>query len=194
MKSKIAFFLIASCLAASAVAAKKTGEPTPWTQEPDSFMGISFDKKLVYSIPECPSGYQPPKEMCHDAPYQGLYTIKGTPSIGLIGGYGLSAMAKTGAVDSFYLTTQSEDFPRLVQIFITKYGQPTKRTTEIIKTKGGAEFTNEELQWLGKKVEITLNKYDGDIDTSAASLRTVASKIRAVQDGGQKIQDAAGKL
>ncbi|MBD9585793.1 hypothetical protein IB254_01875 [Pseudomonas sp. PDM03] len=194
MKSKIAFFLLASCIAASAVAAKKTSEPTPWTQEPDSFMGVSFDQKLVYSIPECPSGYEIPKSMCRDAPYQGLYTIKGTPSIGLIGGYGLSAMAKTGPVDSFYLTTQTEDFSRLVQVFITKYGQPTKRTSETIKTKGGAEFNNEQLQWLGKKVEITLQKYDGDINTSSASLRTIASKARAIQDGGQKIQDAAGKL
>jgi hypothetical protein len=157
-------------------------------------MGISFDKKLEYSLPQCPAGYEPPKEMCRDAPYQGLYRIDGMPSIGLFGGFGLSAMAKTGPVDSFYLTTTPEDFPRLVQIFTTKYGQPMKRTTEVVKTKGGGEFTNEYLQWQGKKIEITLQKYDGDINTSSASLRTIASKSRAAQDTGQKIQDAAGKL
>lgn len=194
MKAKVAIFLLASCVVGAAVAAKKQAEPAPWTQEPDSFMGISFDKKLEYSLPQCPSGYEPPKQMCRGEPYQGLYRIDGMPSIGLIGGFGLSAMAKTGPVDSFYLTTTTEDFPRLVQIFITKYGQPTKRTTETVKTKGGGEFTNEYLQWQGKKIEITLQKYDGDINTSSASLRTIASKARAAQDGGQKVQDAASKL
>ncbi len=176
------------------LAAPKAVPTKPWTQEPDSFMGIRFDQKLEYSLPQCPAGYEPPKSMCRSAPYQGLYTINGTPSIGLIGGYGLSAMAKTGPVDSFYLTTQVDDFPRLTQIFITKYGQPTTRATEVVKTKGGAEFTNESLQWLGKKVEITLQKYDGDINTSSAALRTTASKERAVLEGGQKIQDAASRL
>lgn len=194
MKAKITFFLLASLAAGSTIAAKKPAEPTPWAQEPDSFMGISFDKKLEYSLPLCPSGYEPPKQMCRGAPYQGLYRIDGMPSIGLVGGFGLSAMAKTGPVDSFYLTTTPEDFPRLVQIFITKYGQPTKRSTETVKTKGGGEFSNEYLQWFGKKIEITLQKYDGDINTSSASLSTISSKNRAVQDGGRKIQDAAGKL
>ncbi|HHW1707561.1 hypothetical protein FA195_16610 [Pseudomonas aeruginosa] len=177
-----------------ALAAPKNAAIKPWIQEPDSFMGINFDQRLEHSLPQCPSGYEPPKSMCRGAPYQGLYTIEGTPSIGLIGGYGLSAMAKTGPVDWFYLTAQVDDFPRLTQIFITKYGQPTTRSTETVKTKGGAEFTNENLQWVGKKVEITLLKYDGDINTSSATLRTVASKDRAARDGGKKIQDAASKL
>ncbi|WP_223535772.1 hypothetical protein [Pseudomonas sp. GL-B-16] len=192
MKAKIAFFLLASCVAASAGAAKKTAEPAPWTQEPDSFMGVSFDQKLVYSIPECPSGYEIPKSMCRGTPYQGLYITKGAPSIGI--GYGLSVKAKNGPVDYFYLTTPAENFPQLVQIFITKYGQPMKRTTDSVKTKGGAEFINESLLWQGKKIEITLEKYSGDINTSSATLQTLASKSRSTQDVGLKIQDAASKL
>lgn len=192
MKAKIAFFLLASCAAASAIAAKKTPEPAPWTEEPDSFMGVSFDQKLVYSIPECPSGYEIPKNMCRSTPYQGLYITKGAPPIGL--GYGLSVMAKSGPVDYFYLTTTAENFPKLVQIFITKYGEPMKRSTDLVKTKGGAEFTNEHLLWTGKKVEISLEKYSGDINTSTATLQTLTYKNRSLQDGGQKIQDAAGKL
>lgn len=186
--------LAALIFSGCALAAPKATVSKPWSQEPDSFMGISFDQKLEYSLPQCPAGYEPPKSMCRNTPYQGLYTINGTPSIGLVGGYGLSAMAKTGPVDSFYLTTQVDDFPRLTQIFITKYGQPTTRAAEVVKTKGGAEFTNESLQWLGKKVEIILQKYDGDINTSSATLRTIASTKRAALEGGQKIQDAAGRL
>lgn len=145
------------------------------------FYGYQLDKKLEYSLPLCPSGYEPPKQMCRDAPYQGLYTINGMPSIGLPEA-ALSAMAKTGPVDSFYLTTTTEDFPRLVQIFITKYGQPTKRSTETVKTKRRRRVRQRVLTMAGKKIEITLQKYDGDINTSSASLRTVASKYRSIQD------------
>lgn len=187
---KFAALLFSGC----ALAAPKPTESKPWAQEPDSFMGISFDQKLEYSLPQCPAGYELPERMCRENPYQGLYSIKGTPSIGLDSGYQLSVMAKTGPVDSFYLTTQAEDFPKLVQIFITKYGQPTHRSSDVVKTKGGAEFTNESLRWRGKKIDITLEKYDGDINTSSAALRTKAYKKRTAAEGGQMIQDAADKL
>jgi len=192
MKSKMAIFLLGACMATSAVAAKKAAEPASWAQEPDSFMGVKFDQKFVYSVPECPAGYEIPKDMCRGTPYQGLYSTKGAPSIGI--GYGLSVMAKNGPVDYFYLTTNSENYLQLVQLFITKYGQPTKRTTESVKTKGGASFTNENLRWQGKKIEIAIEKYSDDINTSSATLRTLASRTKVVQDIGEKIQDAAGKL
>lgn len=192
MKAKLTIFLLAACVAGSTIAAKKTSEPAPWTQEPDSFMGVKFDQKFVYSVPECPAGYEIPKEMCRGTPYQGFYSTKGAPSIGI--GYGLSVMAKSGPVDSFYLTTSSENYLQLVQLFITKYGQPMKRSTELVKTKGGASFTNENLLWHGKKIEIAIEKYSGDINTSSATLRTLASKTKAVQDVDEKIQSAAGKL
>lgn len=189
---KLGLGLATLIIAGSAIAAPKNSSPKPWAQEPDSFMGISFDQKLVYSLPQCPAGYDLPTAPCRGEPYQGLYTIKGTPAIGL--GYSLSAMAKTGPVDYFYLTTHSDDFLRLEQLFISKYGQPSKRSTEVVKTKVGAEFTNERLHWIGKKVEILLQKYDGDIDTSSASLNSRAATQRSVIEGGQKIQDAASKL
>ncbi|NTZ93912.1 hypothetical protein FCH79_01050 [Pseudomonas koreensis] len=192
MKAKLTIFLLAACVAGSTIAAKKTSEPAPWTQEPDSFMGVKFDQKFVYSVPECPAGYEIPKEMCRGTPYQGFYSTKGAPAIGI--GYGLSVMAKSGPVDSFYLTTSSENYLQLVQLFITKYGQPMKRSTELVKTKGGASLTNENLLWHGKKIEIAIEKYSGDINTSSATLRTLASKTKAVQDVDEKIQSAAGKL
>ena len=192
MKAKLSFFLLASCIAVSAQAAKKSSEPAPWTQEPDSFMGIQFDQKFVYSVPECPAGFEIPKEICRRAPYQGLYITMGGPSIGF--GYGLSVMAKNGPVDSFYLTTPSENYLHLTQLFITKYGNPTNRTTESVKTKSGGAFTNETLVWKGKKIEIVVEKYNSDINTSSATLRTIASKAKAIQDIDQKINGAASKL
>lgn len=194
MHYRLAICLLATCLSGSALAAKKPTPPAVWTQEPDSFMGIRFDKKLEYSIPLCPSGYELPKEMCREAPYQNLYVIQGAPSIGLVGGYQLSAMAKNSAVDSFYLTTSTEDFSRLAEVFIAKYGQPTKKSLETVKTKGGGSFANESLEWQGKNVEIILQKFDGDINTSSATIRTVSSITRSIKDGDDKVQSAASKL
>jgi hypothetical protein len=194
MKSKMAIFLLGACLATSAVAAKKAAEPAVWTLEPDSFMGIKLSSNLIYDVKQCPAGYEPPKEMCYQKPYGDLYILNGLPSIGLIGGYQLSAKVKDSAVQYLYLTASSDDFPRLSQVLITKYGKPTRSESEPVKTKAGATFTNEKLSWSGPKVLIVLSKYSDDINTSSVSVTNRDVSMKALSDEKKKISDAASKL
>lgn len=192
MKSKIALFFFAACVAAPALAAKKAPEPGPWTREPDSFMGISFNKNLESSLPACPKIYAATGTMCREAPYQTYYRIQHGPEIGV--GYQLGIMASNSAVDSFYLTTNPDRFEDLVNIFIKKYGEPSQRIPQTVKTKGGAEFQNELLLWKGKAVTIVITKYDGDINTTSASLQSNASTERKAQEKNSGATSGASKL
>jgi len=192
MKTKIALFFFAACLAAPVVAAKKAPEAAPWTREPDSFMGVSFNKKLEYSLPACPKTYEARGEMCREEPYQTYYRIQHGPEIGV--GYQLGIMASNGAVDSFYLTTNSDRFEDLVTIFIEKYGKPSERIPQTVKTKGGAEFKDELILWKGKVVTIMIKKYDGDINTTSASLQSNASIERNSKSRDSGVTSGASKL
>lgn len=185
--------IAALAITASAHSAEKkpAAPPKVWTQEPDSFMGVSFNKKLEYSLPLCPAGYQS-GPMCRDEPFQTYYNIKNGPSIGI--GYHLGAMASGNSVDSFYLTASPEEFGQLVDIFVKKYGPPSQRISNIVKTKAGGEFTDEILSWKGKTMSMLIKKYDGDIETSSATIETNASIERSAQKKTQSADGGASKL
>ncbi|NWB73934.1 hypothetical protein HX805_15855 [Pseudomonas sp. G5001] len=192
MNAKILIFLFAACLTSSAIAAKKPSTPTLWAQEPDSFMGLRFDQKVDATVPACPRGTILSKTMCHEPPYTNLYTVRGGPEIGF--GYSLAVFASPSGVESFYLTTNSDNFSKLVTLFTNKYGTPTQILNEPVKTKAGASFTNETLTWSGKKVEITIEKLAGDINTSAATISDIAATQRKAAEREAKASSNANKL
>ncbi|RON88458.1 hypothetical protein [Pseudomonas fluorescens] len=191
MKSVLAFILLSAVVAAPALAAKKPAATT-WTQEPDSFMGLRFDQKVDVALPACPRGVGIHKQMCHEPPYTNLYTVNGGPSVGF--GYSLSVFAGGSGVESFYLSTNSDNFSQLAELFTTKYGTPQSSTSEVVKTKGGASFTNETLSWRGSKVSITLQKFAGDINTSAATISDIAATLKKAEEREAKTNSAASKL
>lgn len=197
MRTKIVALALAACLCASASAADKKAVAKPWTQEPDSFIGIKFNSAITSDLPQCPAGIPgfQQKNLCYVKPYTpNYYTIEGKPSIGLTYNYTLSAKVTDQQVEYFYLSANADDYLKLAQVFITKYGQPTKQVTDKVKTKAGAEFTNETLTWVGKINSITVQKYAGDIKTSAAILSNNALTAKASAETSSKIGDGASKL
>ena len=192
MKAKILIFLFAACMGSSVMAAKKPATPAPWTQEPDSFMGMRFDQKVDVELPVCPRGTVLSKTLCHEPPYTNLYTVRGGPEIGF--GYSLSVFSSGSGVESFYLTTNSDNFSKLVTLFTNKYGAPTQSSSEPVKTKAGASFTNETLTWSGKKVQITIDKLAGDINTSAATISDIAATQKKAAERAAKASSNANKL
>ncbi|WP_163830639.1 hypothetical protein [Pseudomonas viridiflava] len=172
--------------------AAPASKPKAWDREPDSFMGLRFDKKIDAALPQCPAKTVISKTMCHEPPYTNLYTIKGGPEIGI--GYGLAAFAGGPGVEAFYLTTSSENFPALVELFTNKYGPATQLTSEPVKTKSGSSFSNETLFWSGKKVSITIRKYAGDINTTAATVSDLAAAEKRAAERDAKSSSNAGKL
>ncbi|MDQ3203920.1 MAG: hypothetical protein M3Q94_17430, partial [Pseudomonadota bacterium] len=163
-----------------------------WNKEPDSFMGLRFDQKVDAAMPVCPRGTVISKQLCHEPPYTNLYTVRGGPEIGF--GYSLSVFAGGPGVESFYLTTNSDNFSKMAALFTSKYGAPMDSSSEIVKTKAGASFTNETLSWQGRKVSITLQKFAGDINTSAATISDLATTAQKAAEREAKANSNASKL
>lgn len=191
MKSALTLILFSALAISPAFAAKKPAAQT-WTKEPDSFMGLRFDQKVDAALPLCPRGTVISKQMCHDAPYTNLYSVRGGPEIGF--GYTLSVFSGGHGVESFYLTTNSDNFSKLADLFTSKYGAPMDSSSETVKTKAGASFTNETLSWRGKKVSITLQKFSGDINTSAATISDIDAAAKKAAERESKASSNANKL
>lgn len=197
MKSKIAFFLLASLVAGSAFAAKKPAEPPPWNQEPDSFMGVKLNGDIVYDLPECPrlSPGQEPTSLCRDKAYTAdYYEIKGLPKLGLSYFYSLNTMLSDRRIEYLYLSGNTRDFDKVKALFISKYGQPSTSTVQAVKTQAGATFENDILIWKGRRVTISLNRYSDDINTFGASVSNNEVAASVAMKKAAKANEAASKL
>jgi hypothetical protein len=197
MKAKLAIFLLVSCIAGTVVAAKKPAEPARWSQEPSSFLGLSFDSNSVLSLPQCAPGvigFQQ-KQLCRETPYAGsYYTIEGKPAIGLTYNYHFAAKLQGSQVEYFSMSGNTNDFEKVSRLFTEKYGQPSSVVAPAVKTKGGASFTNDTLVWDGVKIKIILERLSSDINTFGASILNKPVVESAAKLGADKVKADASKL
>ncbi|WP_155887998.1 hypothetical protein [Cupriavidus sp. WS] len=172
-------------LATSAMAAGKretvqhASQPAPakWAKEPDGFLGIKFSE-LFPQLPDCPRSslgvvdFQQINQLpglCFDGTSRSSYGhLWNLPKLGF--SYSVTVMIAVGSPIDFTLTTSVDNYDDLVKVLIDRYGQPTSRTKGTVKTKVGAEFDNESLEWIGTRVSISLDKRRDSIDTSAVSI------------------------
>lgn len=148
-----------------------TSPTKKWQQEPSSFMGLELIQPLSNSVNvECPKGYfgsvdsvkaDSLAKLCHNdfiLKDSGSYTIYGFKVDPLF----REAYVKTldgnlnGLLVKIQTNFNSGDFLQVKNIFIMKYGSPHKTEHEKLKTKGGAEFGNEVLTWVGDKIIIKI--------------------------------------
>lgn len=82
-------------------------------------------------------------------------------------------------LDGASLKFSSDDFERLRDIFMERYGEPTKRWQEQLTTGMGVKATNERLEWRGPTIRVGLDKYSSDTrarwNRRAASWRCATS-------------------
>ncbi|HCT3654192.1 TPA: hypothetical protein OTU35_003228 [Pseudomonas aeruginosa] len=188
MKSAV---ILASC---SAFAAKPAAKA--WTQEPSSFLGLTFESSSVMALPQCAPGvigFQQTR-LCREKPYGNLYTIEGKPSIGLRYNYHLSAKLNEGQVEYFMLTGNTDDFDKVTELFTEKYGKPTSRAAPSVKTKAGASFVNDTLVWDGARVSITLERFSTDINTFGAIVLNKPIAEANSRAAAEKTKSDASKL
>ncbi|EIK64006.1 hypothetical protein [Pseudomonas lactis] len=193
MNAKLSTALAILCLATSAYGAKKNAEPTPWVQEPTTFLGIKFDEKLIYQMKQCPADYSVPPEICYQRPFQGYYPLFAVPSLGLHG-YTAGVLTYDSLIREIVLNTKKDDYDAVVALLTQKYGRPQSQKTEMVKTKVGATFQNEKSYWEGKKVQIILSKYSDNIDTSSISVINKSVAVEALRDEHGKVNENASKL
>lgn len=71
-----------------------------------------------------------------------------------------------GATMSF----DSDDYERLREIFLAKYGEPARLQTTRVTTRTGTRFDNETLNWDGGKVSVSLQRYGESLDKGSATM------------------------
>lgn len=190
-------FLLAAILASGPTLAASKPIIKTWPQEPSSFLGLSFDSASVLSLPQCSPGvigFQQ-KQLCRETPYaSSYYTIEGKPSIGLAYNYHFAAKLYGDQVEYFALSGNTNDFEKVSELFMEKYGQPSSRLAPSVKTKGGASFTNDTLVWDGSKVKITLERLSSDINTFGATIMNKPAAESAARSAQEKTKADASKL
>lgn len=193
-------------LSITAIAAeKKNNNPKltqqSWEKEPDSFLGISLSS-AVDGISSCPyigndidfATIQQSGKVCAGREHRRKDHVElvGLPKTGFP--YDVTVEGWEQGIAYFYLKTEPEHFHELVKLFVTRYGAPTKSETETVKTKGGAEFSNELLYWSGKSVSIVLERYDGDINTSTAMISNRSYLNAEAEKRKKKLTEDAEKF
>lgn len=93
------------------------------------------------------------------------------------------------SVSSISVGFAPRDWEQVSQAFIVKYGTPTDRRTETLKTRGGLEVENLLLTWRAPAGTMVLEKYSSSIDRS--TLRIDAPQ--AAEQFKQRRKDAADK-
>ena len=73
----------------------------------------------------------------------------------------------------------------LTEIFKERYGLPTEQTTEEVKARAGATFTNLKLTWSGKKLSIFFRQRDSKVDIGKITYETefwIADQTRRMRE------------
>lgn len=175
-----------------------------WPKEPSSFLGIGIDSPFPGAIPQCPlrgSGalavvdhvaLTGRKDLCFAPPYGELFQIHGLPDLGFA--YKLAVFAYQGKAGSLMLETSSSNYNKLRELLITRYGQPSRRIANKVKTTVGATFDSEQLLWSGRAVEIVLDQLSGDVNTSHVFVSSAAYRQYQASAAKKKVINNASKL
>lgn len=70
------------------------------------------------------------------------------------------------------------DFDTIELALVAKFGQPTKRTSNPVKTRAGAEFLNTTLIWTSPTATMTALRYGDSIDAGMVLLEASDSAVQ----------------
>lgn len=191
---------------------KSKTQPLPkpkWEQEPSSFMGIDLDRtQSISHFEKCPdesfADQAKRDKLClEENEREGTYRIFGINKVPLLNdnaGIEIFDIAGVSVVGNVSVTFQSDVFSQIKEMLTAKYGSPHKIEIEKLQTKGGAEFDNIVLFWVGEKVTIKVDSlarrlflkgsiYDyGEINVHTNEY--ITKKYQEINDATQK--SAAG--
>jgi hypothetical protein len=64
----------------------------------------------------------------------------------------------------------AEDYERLREVFLVKYGEPARLETTRVTTRTGTRFDDEILHWDGRKVTVSLERYGDSLERGSATI------------------------
>lgn len=185
--------LAAVVFGSSCFAATKSSVSPKWQQEPSAFMGVKLEGNLKYELKQCPAGYDLPAELCWKSTSEEFYEVWGLPKVG-IDNLRMSVKVVDSNIQYMRLTTYDDQFPKLRDLLVQKYGNPSSTRKEIVKTAAGATFDNEKLYWQGVNITMVLSRYSGDIETSSLVIFNEKAAAEALTKSQKGIKEAASKL
>jgi hypothetical protein len=62
----------------------------------------------------------------------------------------------------------ADDYPKMREAFIAKYGPPHKVDTSVVQNKMGAQFAQETLLWKGPDIHIWMSHYGSKVTEGIA--------------------------
>jgi hypothetical protein len=89
---------------------------------------------------------------------------------------------------------QSEDFTKIEEIFVKRYGRPTRVKNTEMQNAMRAKFMNREIEWNGKKVTITLVKYAGNVTSGSGFIGQRTWLEHRARQSRKRATDAAKGL
>lgn len=76
------------------------------------------------------------------------------------------------ALAAVSMTFDTDDYERIRAIFIEKYGEPASREASEVHNRMGAAFQQEELDWKGQTVVVSLSRFGSKLTQGAAYITT----------------------
>jgi hypothetical protein len=64
----------------------------------------------------------------------------------------------------------AEDYEKLREVFLVKYGEPARLETTRVTTRTGTRFDDEILHWDGRKVTVSLERYGDSLERGSATI------------------------
>jgi len=132
-----------------------------WDREPSSFLGIKFNVPLKQQLPECGDDS---KRMCWGAAGDpddmgGAFTsIWNPPDLGFL--CYISVFTVDSKVEAFTVKVPYDNYPKVHQVLVARYGQPTHEYKAGFETNSGQDYDNYISNWKGEAVVIELDQRD----------------------------------
>ncbi len=68
------------------------------------------------------------------------------------------------------MSFDSDDYERLRDVFVAKYGEPGRLETTRVTTRAGTRFDNETMNWDGRRVSVSLQRYGESLEKGSAAI------------------------
>jgi len=95
---------------------------------------------------------------------------------------------------SAQLSFKPEEFSKIEEIFVKRYGRATSAKNNEVHNPMGARFTNRQLDWIGKSTVVQLMKYAGTVTSGAGFIGQKTWLQHRAQESKKRTTDAARGL
>jgi hypothetical protein len=145
------------------------------------------------ALPACAKEFSPPPPCQSPNKYfPDKPVLYGLPDIGV--GPGASLRLDGDRIGGIDLTFEQYSFAKMAAILRERYGPPTSTQDMPVRTRSGANFSNQVLEWRGSKMTITAIERVGDITTSNVVFMENGYAAKLATEREQKTKGAASKL